>query len=90
MHFERPRRKPALNTIEIKAIRERVEAMCERVGRADVRLADLFAMIGEGGPRELSSASPARELPPKRVRPDEVPTLYPNLTYSNGRILTES
>jgi len=58
---------------EIIAIRERTRRVREQIGRRDVKLADLFGLVGEderyfARPRIEDEAEP--EL--RRYRPDEV------------------
>lgn len=75
----RLRKQPTVSEGEVKEIQERVRSMRRQIGRRDIELADLFALLGEEVRPTHSRLVPAQKPEVERVWPDQVPSLQPVL-----------
>jgi hypothetical protein len=66
-------KKPWPTEAEITQIRERVRTMRLQLGRRDVELADVFALIGEDERLAVAAARETRRQDAPRLWPDEIP-----------------
>ena len=82
--LEKFRKEPAVSDTEVTEIRERVQEMRMRVGRRDVKLADLFALLGEDERPALREMNEVKQPAITRVWPAEVPSSQPVLQLATG------
>jgi hypothetical protein len=93
--FSRFQKRPIVSETEVKDIQERVRTMREQVGRRDIELADLFALLGEDERPALREMNEFKRPEIKRVWPDQVPELpktpaeaaVPQTTYGDWEAL---
>jgi hypothetical protein len=82
LFFKKRKEESNINRIDPIDVRDRVQAIRNRVGHRETKLGDLFALIGEherARPPEVRAiVRTAVENPAlPRVNPEDVPSLYP-------------
>jgi hypothetical protein len=88
--LSRFQKQPIVSDAEVKEIQERVQTMRKQVGRRDVELADLFALLGEDERPALREMNEVKRPEITRVWPNQVPELQktpeeasmPEVTYT--------
>jgi hypothetical protein len=73
---------PQLSTTEVEEIQERVRTMRQQVGKRDVELADLFALLGEDERTVLREIKEVKRPELERFWPDQIPTTPPPSTHT--------
>jgi hypothetical protein len=84
LFFKKRKEEPNINRIDPIDVRERVQAIRNRVGHRETKLGDLFALIGEHErarppgvhPIVVTAVVSAKEPEVQRVNPEDVPSLY--------------
>ncbi len=74
------RKQPEISDAEVSQIRERVRNMREEVGRRDVELADLFALLQEDERPVLREIQEVKRPELERFWPDQIPSIKPQST----------
>jgi hypothetical protein len=93
--FEKLRKQPTVSEAEVTEIKERVRSMRREIGRHDIELADLFALLGEDERPLLREIREVSVPQITRVWPDEVPELprtpaeagVPKTTYGDWDLM---
>jgi hypothetical protein len=89
--FNKLQKQPVVTDTEVKEIQARVRAMRDQIGKRDVELADLFALVGEDERPLLRDIGEVKRPEIARVWPHEVPSspkatpeaAAPTVTYGN-------
>ncbi len=86
--FKKTRRdEPNRNDVNPIEVRDRIQAIRNRVGHTEIKLGDLFALIGEHErarpPEPLTESEIVLSVvsEPPRVNPDDIPTREPKLKH---------
>jgi hypothetical protein len=73
--IQRFQKQPVVSDTEVKEIQARVRTMREQIGKREVELADLFALLGEDERPLLREMDEVKVPEVERVWPDQVPSL---------------
>ena len=93
--FNKRQTQTAITDSEVKNIQERVRTMRRQIGKCDIELADLFALVREDERPVLREIREVRRPEIARVWPDQVPSqpktmpevTVPSVTYGDWELL---
>ena len=75
--LSRLKKQPAIDDVAVGEIQERVRAMRHQIGRREIELADLFALLREDERPVLREIEPVKRPELERFWPNQVPATLP-------------